>query len=223
MLDQGYRVVLFNRELPNTEVVKKLICLESGELSYGMMRKAIFSPSELKKLKEVKEKIVKKFNPDKFLMFDNLKNFSKSSAEVKKFKPDVIFDDYIQLIDAIDTRVDRRLQLERLCSEYKWLAKESNASVVLASQLNRQLEYRGSKVRPQLSDLAESGAIEQIAENVFFTYYDYKINPIKGLGKDKLQIVASKVRYGDTGDVMFKFEGDKCKISEDYNEQIDHL
>ena len=223
MLDEGYKVVLFNRELPNTEVIKKLICLESGELSYGMMRKAVFSPSELKKLKDAKDTLVKKFSSDKFLMFDNLKNFSKSSTEVKKFKPDVIFDDYIQLIDTGNSKLDRRLQLERLCNDYKWLAKESNAAVVLASQLNRQLEYRGSNVRPQLSDLAESGAIEQVAENVFFTYYDYKVNPLKGLGKDKLQIVASKVRYGDTGDVILKFEGDKCKISEDYDGQVSHL
>ena len=223
MLGQGYRVILFNRELPNTEVIKKLICLESGKLSYGMMRKGVFSPSEIERLKEAKEMLVKKFSPENFLMFDNLKNFSKSSSEVKKFKPDVIFDDYIQLIDAADSRIDRRLQLERLCNDYKWLAKESNAAVVIASQLNRQLEYRGSKVRPQLSDLAESGAIEQVAENVFFTYYDYKINPLKGLGKDKLQIIASKVRYGDTGDVVLKFEGDKCKISEDYNDKVSHL
>ena len=223
MLNKGFKVVLFNRELPNTEVIKKLICLESGELSYGMMRKAVFSPSELKKLKNAKELLVKKFNSDKFLMFDNLKDFAKSSTEVKKFKPDVIFDDYIQLIDTGNSKLDRRLQLERLCNDYKWLAKESNAAVVLASQLNRQLEYRGANVRPQLSDLAESGAIEQVAENVFFTYYDYKVNPLKGLGKDKLQIVASKVRYGDTGDVVLKFEGDKCKISEDYDGQVSHL
>jgi|TARA_R100001530_G_scaffold6929_1_gene7820 replicative DNA helicase len=223
MLDEGYKVVLFNRELPNTEVIKKLICLESGKLSYGMMRKAVFSKSEVEKLKEAKEKLVKKFSSDKFLMFDNLRNFSKSSAEVKKFKPDVVFDDYIQLIDTGYSKLDRRLQLEGLCNDYKWLAKESNAAIVLASQLNRQLEYRGANVRPQLSDLAESGAIEQVAENVFFTYYDYKVNPLKGLGKNKLQIVASKVRYGDTGDVMLKFEGDKCKISEDYDEQIGHL
>ena len=188
-----------------------------------MMRKAVFSKSEIELLKEAKEKVVKKFKSERFLMFDNLKNFSKSSTEVKKFKPDVIFDDYIQLIDTGNSKLDRRLQLERLCNDYKWLAKESNAAVVLASQLNRQIEYRGTNIRPQLSDLAESGAIEQVAENVFFTYYDYKVNPIKGLGKDKLQIVASKVRYGDTGDVILKFEGDKCKISEDYDGQVSHL
>ena len=223
MLNKGFKVVLFNRELPNTEVIKKLICLESGEFSYGMMRKAVFSPSELEKLKSAKDKLVKKFSSDRFLMFDNLKDFSKSSTEVKKFKPDVIFDDYIQLIDTSNIKLDRRLQLERLCHDYKWLAKESNAAVVIASQLNRQLEYRGAKTRPQLSDLAESGAIEQVAENVFFTYYDYKINPLKGLGRDKLQIIARKVRYGDTGDVLLRFEGDKCKISEDNNGQVSHL
>ena len=109
-------------------------------------------------------------------MFDNIRDFAKSSSEVKRFKPDVILDDYIQLISPTKLVEQRRLQLESLVNDYKWLAKETKAVVVLASQLNRSLEQRSSAAKPQLSDLAESGAIEQVAENVFFTYYDYKIN-----------------------------------------------
>jgi replicative DNA helicase len=157
-------------------------------------------------------------------MFDNVRDFAASSSEVKKFKPDIIFDDYIQLI-ACDSREDqRRLQIEKLVNDYKWLAKETDAVVVLASQLNRMIEragVRGKALMPQLSDLAESGAIEQVAENVFFSYYDYKVRGEAGKGKNTLTISAGKVRYGDSGDVDLVYEGNRCKIYNDSGEAID--
>ena len=227
MRGEGYRCMLFNRELPNSEVIKKLICRESRHLSYTMVRKGIFSEYELKELERVKKVICEKYNADDFRMYDNIKNFAKTASEVKKFKPDVVFDDYIQLIDgaAISKDDNRRLQLERLVNDYKWLAKENNCSIVIASQLNRYLEARGKGARPQLSDLAESGAIEQVAENVFFVYYGYKAYPDK-FDPTELTMVASKVRYGETGDSILYFEGDKCLIDDDKvevkNEQTDN-
>ena len=92
-----------------------------------------------------------------------------------------------------------------------------NFAVVLVSQLIRYLVSRGNPV-PRLSDLAESGSIEQAAENVFFTYYDYKIFKNKslerGYGKEIIEIIAGKVRYGETGQVKMDFKGDGVKISE---------
>ena len=63
---------------------------------------------------------------------------------------------------------------------------------------------------PQLSDLAESGAIEQVAENVYFCHYPHKM----GGGKDphKIWLYAKKVRYGNTGSHILGYDGDKCKI-----------
>ena len=147
-------------------------------------------------------------------MFDNIKDFALASSEIKKFKPDIIFDDYIQLIDCKGYK-DRRLQIEQLVNDYKWLDKETGAVVVLASQLNRFIERannRGKALVPQLSDLAESGAIEQVAENVFFSYYDYKVTGEKGKGKNVISLIASKVRYGDSGTSDLGYDGNKCKI-----------
>ena len=176
VLEQGHKAIFFSRELPNSELLKKIICLESQQLSYGMVRKNIFSEQELDFFNSAVEFIKKKYSKDKFLMFDNVKDFSAASSEVKKFKPDIIFDDYIQLISCDSREDQRRLQIEKLVNDYKWLAKDTEAVVVLASQLNRFIERagtRGKAFMPQLSDLAESGAIEQVAENVFFSYYDY--------------------------------------------------
>ena len=212
MIGAGYKCVLFNRELPNSELLKKLIALESGRLSYSMIRKGIYDESGVKELERIKQFIVQKYNSNVFKMFDNIRDFAKSSAEVKRFKPDVILDDYIQLINPTKQIDQRRLQLEALVNDYKWLAKEHKAVVVLASQLNRGLEMRSTSAKPQLSDLAESGAIEQVAENVFFTYYDYKINGNQSKGQNIVTIVARKVRYVETGEVDLGFDGDKARF-----------
>ena len=224
VLEQGHKAIFFSRELPNSELLKKIICLESQQLSYGMVRKNIFSEQELDFFNSAVEFIKKKYSKDKFLMFDNVKDFSAASSEVKKFKPDIIFDDYIQLISCDSREDQRRLQIEKLVNDYKWLAKDTEAVVVLASQLNRFIERAGTRGKAfmrQLSVLAESGAIEQVAENVFFSYYDYKVQGEKGKGKNTLTICAGKVRYGDSGIVDLAYDGDKCKIHNSIGEMID--
>ena len=223
LIGNGYKVALFNRELPNIEVIKKLICLESQKLSYSLIRQGIHNANSLEQLEIVREIIKKKYNEEKFLMFDNIRDFAKTSAEVKRFKPDVIMDDYIQLVSPDSHILERRLQLERLVNDYKWLAKQMRCSVILASQLNRAIESRQKNGRPQLSDLAESGAIEQVAENVFFVYYDYKINGEDGKGKNIITFVAKKVRYGETGESDMGYNGDKCKIFDSYDEFINSI
>ena len=206
------KVLLFNRELTNVEVLKKLLALESGRLSYAMIRQGIYDMKQLQELDRVRDYIAKKYNPKHFRMYDQIRDFPASATEIKKFKPDVIFDDYIQLITPTGKEDQRRLQLERIVNDYKWIAKEYNCVVILASQLNRALETRGNP-KPQLSDLAESGAIEQVAENVFFVYYPYKVPATaKPENKNQLVLVAAKVRYGETGSIQMAYDGDKCKM-----------
>ena len=223
-LENGQRAMFFSRELPNSELFKKIICLESEQLSYGKVRKNVFSQNELNIVNSTINMIRKKYSSDKFLMFDDLKDFSSSASEVKRFNPDIIFDDYIQLISCDGHEDSRRLQIEKLVNDYKWLAKETNCVVVLASQLNRGIEKdsRGKTYSPQLSDLAESGAIEQVAENVFFSYYDYKVKGEAGKGKNIISLHACKVRYGDSGISDLGYDGDKCKIYNSIEEMVNN-
>ena len=218
VLDSGYRAMFFSRELPNSELFKKILCLESGNLSYGMIRKNIFSEKDLEETNRAIEDIKVKYGKDRFLMFDNIRDFQRTASEVRKFKPDIVFDDYIQLITCKGQEDKRRLQIEKLVNDYKWLSKEMKTSVVLASQLNRAIELREKDV-PKLSDLAESGAIEQVAENVFFTHYSYKVNGNE-TKKNEIVVSAGKVRYGDTGKVTLGYDGDKCKIYDSKGEVI---
>ena len=206
---KGLKVMLFNRELPNVEVIKKLMCIESGQLSYRKVRNSEFNKKDEKELQSVAGDMKILYASERFQMFDTIKDMTKTAIEIKKFKPDIVLDDYIQLIEPDGKIEQRRLQLERICNDYKWIAKSQKCAVILASQLNRGLEMRDRK-EPQLSDLAESGAIEQVAENVYFCHYPHKM----GGGKDphKIWLYAKKVRYGNTGSHILGYDGDKCKI-----------
>ena len=217
LVENGYRVAMFNRELPNTEVMKKLFCIEMPRLDYGDVRRGVLTEDTIKLLKKSREIITNKYSEDKFVMFDNIRDFPKTASEVKKFKPDIIIDDYIQLVTATGGEDVRRLQLERLDNDYKWLAKENDCAVMMASQLNRSLETRtGEAKMPQLSDLAECGAIEQVAENVFFVFYPYKIDITRSASE--ILLVASKVRYGETDTITLGYKGNVCSM---YNDVFD--
>jgi replicative DNA helicase len=218
MIHSGLRIAFFSRELPNNELLKKLLTLESGRLSYGMVRKGIFEQSDLQELEYIKEKIQEWYSKEKFVMFDNIRDFPSTASEIRKFKPDVVFDDYLQLISPHGRFQERRLQLEQLVNDYKWVAKENKCALVLASQLNRSIETRIDPI-PQLSDLAESGAIEQVAENVFFVYYPHKVKPDKA-EDNIIEIRAAKVRYGETGRCELGFEGDKAKMYDSLEELV---
>ncbi|MAH47151.1 hypothetical protein CMI37_15090 [Candidatus Pacearchaeota archaeon] len=220
-VDQGLKVMVFNREMTNVEMIKKLLILESGKLSYLKIRRGMIGDlNESTELNKTMDSIKSKYNKDVFQMFDNIQTLEKASVEIQKFKPDIIFDDFIQLIRPKNPSKDRRFQIEEIVHTYKWLSKSVNAVAVLVSQLNRGVEYRtGADAKPKMSDLAESGSIEQSAENVIFVYYPYKVslNEDKD-SKNKLELIGSKVRYGVSGTSDVGFDGDKVKIyqSEDH-------
>ena len=206
-LEQGLKVLMINREMTNVEMMKKLFVLESGKLSYGAVRRNELDEQSGLDLLEVKNKIAEKYK-GRLVMVDTARDLNASTAAIAKHKPDVVVDDYIQLIK-MEGYDQRRFELETVMNEYKWLAKTYQIVPILISQLNRDIEKRIDPI-PKMSDLAESGSIEQVAENVLFVFYDYKVNYENSeLGKNKTQIIAAKVRYGENRKLVFGFNGDK--------------
>jgi replicative DNA helicase len=90
---------------------------------------------------------------------------------VRENNAEVIFIDYLQLMGTFNRRNNRETEISIVMRELKNLAKELNIVLVVASQLSRQVENRpGGSKRPQLSDLRESGSIEQDSDKVLFIY-----------------------------------------------------
>lgn len=119
--------------------------------------------------------------------------------------------DYLQLMSGGgDKGMNREQEISNISRSLKGLAKELNIPVIALSQLNRSVETRGGDKKPQLSDLRESGSIEQDADMVMFLYRPeyYKIDEDKDGAslKGTAEIIVAKHRNGPVGSVQLRFQ-----------------
>ena len=202
------KVVVFNREMSNTEMMKKIFVMESDELTYNLLRQEGTKDIIESNVKNLEEQIKEKYK--NVFMYENIRDLDDTMREIGKIQPDVGVDDYIQLIRTADGGIDRRFQLEEIMQEYKWAAKKWNFAGLLLSQLNREIEKRIDPV-PRMSDYSESGVIEQTAETAMFVFYGYNFDP-SSYDKYESQIITAKARYGQIGNFQVGFCGDRCKF-----------
>jgi len=209
LLNRGQKVLVFNREMSNVEMMKKLIIIESQTLSYHTMRMGDFNESDKKELELAKNIITEKYK--NLIMYDDVFDIDRAMREIRKHRPDVVVDDYIGLIDVIGVE-DNRLRIDNIMKQYKRAAKTYGLAAILVSQLNRACEDRSNK-RPILRDLRDSGSIEQDAEMILFMYYDWRYNYQDSMvGEHGIEVVLGKNRYGKTGSKVLGVVGDRCKI-----------
>lgn len=206
-------VIIFNREMMNKQMIQKLIMIEArGRISGFSLRRGI-SERDREIIEEIRSdgSFLRKYS--RLYMFDRIKTLDGSIIEINKIRPDVIIDDYIQLVK-VRGEEDKRLGIVRIMGEYKWAAKNNDAAVVVLSQLNRSLDNRTDK-RPRLSDLAESGSIENDSEAVIFAYRDWLYNTEDSDdGPNGIRYIVSKNRFGTPATVVMGWAGDYSIITD---------
>ena len=202
-------------EMDGVQLVRRLASIESG-INHEVLRNGKTTHDEYKTMQKSLELISKSkiFIEDKTSI--NVRDI-RTRANILKKKHDIkyIVVDYIQLMDGIDTKNKQREQVvSEISRALKCLAKELSIPVIALSQLSREVEKRPDKM-PQLSDLRESGAIEQDADGVLFLmrpeYYkmteDVNIAgteyPVGGLCIGSV----AKNRHGPTKNIAISFSG----------------
>jgi replicative DNA helicase len=143
---------------------------------------------------------------------------------VRKYGMKVLIVDYLQLVTDRSVKGNRESEISSISRRLKRLAKELDIPVIALSQLSRAVEQRGSSKRPMLSDLRESGAIEQDADIVQFLYrpeyYKIEMDPEEyGEAEKELvykgansEVIFAKYRGGSTNTALLKWIGDKTKF-----------
>lgn len=199
-LENDLRVFMVSKEMKTFRLIHKLIAQRTNFTSRQLHRGEL-TAEEAVILSEKVAALTVKYDGRLFI-HDDIYDVNRIETMVAKYRPDVIVDDFIQLTACDDSNM--RLEILRIMKAYKQIAKEYNCVVMTLSQLNRSIESRDDPV-PRLSDLAESGAIEQLAADVLFVYYPHKVK--RDAPADQVKIIASKTRYGTTGTFELGFNG----------------
>ena len=209
----GWPCLVFSLEMSSTQLAERMLCSEArvdssalrrGQLQRQDMTNLTYAAASLSKapiliddtpalsLRELRAR-ARRFRSNKELFGD------------KKFG--LILIDYLQLMRGSPqaAKASREQEISEISRGLKALAKELHCPVLALSQLNRSLEQRTDK-RPQLSDLRESGAIEQDADVILFIYRDVVYNK-EAENPHIAEVIIGKNRHGATGTVETHFEG----------------
>jgi replicative DNA helicase len=239
------RCLVFSMEMPAREVFARLVCIELG-LTGQQVNRGIREINDDGLVMMTKEDIeyylslISKspvLNSDWVHIDDTASldiNDQKSKVHVHKNQyPDlhVVMDDYIGLKRDRTSKGNRENEMSSISMKGKQLAKDADVVLISLAQLNRSVETRGGDKRPQLSDLRDSGSLEQDADVVMFLYRPeyYNIEQDED-GKDvrnKTEVIISKHRGGSTGSVwLTSYMSTYRYYNSDYSENsiidIDH-
>ena len=197
---QGKYVALFNLEMSKEQILDKMLStvsmIDNNSLKYGLL-----TDKDFEKIGIATNKML--LLGQKMKVFDSVLNLNEIISNARKLKKknklDAIIVDYLQLIEVdLGTKNrNREQEVSTISRKLKLLSKELQVPVIALSQLSRSCEQRADK-RPMLSDLRESGAIEQDADIVMFCYRDEYYNP-ETEERNILEIIVAKNRNGTVG------------------------
>ena len=211
----GYNVAIFSLEMPSSEIIKRQMSI-CTQIEGWKLDKNQLSNDELRALQNfVSSSIDTKIDIDDSGNIDYL----YLSTQIKKIKLknqiknkdssglDIVFVDYLQLMKLNND--NRNIGLGEITRQLKSLSKELDICIVLYSQLNRSVEGRGGDKRPILSDLKESGSIEEDSDVVEFIYRAEKYGIMQNESGSStiglMEIITEKNRQGGSGTTEVKF------------------
>lgn len=215
--EPGRGVVIFTLEMPREQIANRMVCAEA-KVDVSKIRTGFLSPQDWSKLTQAASYLgglpVWVDDSPGINILELRAKVRRLQAEFDRFdetgrpirKIGVVIVDYLQLMRGREGLNSREQEISEISRGLKGLAKELKVAVIALSQLNRAVETRSEKSkRPQLSDLRESGAIEQDADNICFIYRDEYYNhdtEEKGIA----ELIVAKQRNGPTGTAKVRFD-----------------
>ncbi len=210
-LNAGLPVAIFSMEMPATQLAMRFIA-SVGRLDQHRLRTGKLTDDDWQNLTVALGKL-----HEAPIYIDETPGLNPTDlrARCRRLyrqcgKLGLIVVDYLQLMTSLKVSDNRAQELSEISRSIKSLAKELNVPIFALSQLNRSLEQRPNK-RPVMSDLRESGAIEQDADIIMFIYRDEIYNP-DSPDKGTAELIIGKHRNGPTGAVRLTFRGESTRF-----------
>lgn len=226
-IEHNRKVAIFSLEMASVQLVNRLITAET-ELPGDKIKNGRLNEAEWKLLDKRIKKLV-----EAPIYIDDTPAISifELRAKCRRLKAhnrlDIVIVDYLQLMSGPPEAGSREQEVSLISRSLKSIAKELNIPILALSQLNRSVELRGGSKRPQLSDLRESGAIEQDADMVIFIHRQEKYGLFQfedGTSSVGMaEIILSKNRNGPVGDVRLRFRDERAQFAELDDFELDDL
>ena len=217
-IEHGRSVAVFSCEMSSIQLVNRLIVAET-DIPSDKIKNGRLNEEEWKQLDARIKKLVQApifIDDTPAISITELRG--KCRRLVAQHKLDIVIVDYLQLMSGPDNAGSREQEVSLISRSLKSIAKELNVPILALSQLNRSVEMRGGSKRPLLSDLRESGAIEQDADMVVFIHRQEKFgipefedgSSTKGIA----EIILAKNRNGPVDDVRLRFREEKAQFTD---------
>lgn len=204
-------VAIFSMEMPGTQLATRFLS-SIGRINQKKLRTGQLSEDDWERVTTAMQKLY-----DAPIFIDETPGLNPIDLRGRARrlarqcgKLGLIVIDYLQLMNGARQTDNRTAELSEISRSVKSLARELNVPIIALSQLNRSLEQRPNK-RPVMSDLRESGAIEQDADIIFFIYRDEVYNP-DSPDKGSAELIIGKHRNGPTGTVRLTFLGENTRF-----------
>ena len=196
-------VAIFSLEMSKSQIVQRMLCSEA-RIDTHALRRGIMPEEDWPKLSLAAGRLsAAPIFVDDTAGISPLEIKAKARRLKAKHELGLILIDYLQLIQTGLKIENRQQEISQISRSLKGLARELNIPVIAVSQLSRAVEQRSNQ-RPRLSDLRESGALEQDADVVVFIYREEYYKP-KSSKKGIAEVIISKQRNGPTGTVELAF------------------
>lgn len=210
-LEAGLPVGIFSMEMGATQLVMRMLG-SVGKLDQHKVRTGKLADEDWRKLTDAVGRLNEApIHIDETPALNALELRARARRLHRQYgRMGLIVVDYIQLMSASSQGENRATEISEISRSLKALAKELNVPVIALSQLNRSLEQRPNK-RPVMSDLRESGAIEQDADVILFIYRDEVYNP-ESAEKGMAEVIIGKQRNGPIGTVPLVFQGEYTRF-----------
>ena len=208
----NHAIAMFSLEMSKEQLVTRLMASESM-VDSQQIRTGDLRDSDWEKLLEGAALI----GNSRLIIDDTASSLAEISSKCRKYKQtydiEMVVIDYLQLMSGSNTRRNesRQQEISEISRALKVLARELNIPIIALSQLSRAVEARQDH-RPMLSDLRESGAIEQDADVVMFLYRDEYYNPDTEK-KNIAEVIVAKQRNGATGSIELVWLGQYTKFA----------
>ncbi len=206
---QGKTVAIFSLEMSNEQLANRLLSSESG-VDNKKFRTGELSSNEWVRLGQYSSVLAKTH-----IYLDDTPDMTVAQMKAKLRRLpslDLVVVDYLQLMSSGTRTANRQEAVAEISRSMKMMAKEFNVPVLCLSQLSRASEKREEDKRPILSDLRESGSIEQDADAIMFLYNDAIYNK-ETANPNKIELIIAKNRHGPTETVYLAWNNTLTKFS----------